>query len=378
MNPLTPLRPTLPTPGSCTPGARRGLAVFALLMLSCVAPVILFGCKGAETVEQQVELPPPIDVDSVAASELTIPKKLSLTGTLRGQQETDLAANVAGKVLETRAERGQGVKRGDLLARVDVSAASLALAEARVAVETSRKEQQINEADCERYEQLKQRGVVTDLEYDRVTAKCKTAPLNLEAAQARQSIAAKNVGDGVIRSPFTGVIVERYVEVGEYVQPSSRVVSLAQVDRLRLEFSLPEQHFAEVKLGAAVDFRVGAYGDRVFSGRVSHISGAVRETRDIIVEATVDNANRALLPGMFVALELTIGQEQLPSVPKAAVFADNGASNAYVVVDGILRQRVLQVAGEKDGRVAVRRGLKDGDRVVVDKLEGLQNGQRVN
>ena len=88
MNPLTPFRPTLSTSGSRTPGARRGLAVFALLTLSCVAPVTLFGCKRSETAEQQVELPPPINVDSVAASELTIPKKLSLTGTLRGQQET--------------------------------------------------------------------------------------------------------------------------------------------------------------------------------------------------------------------------------------------------------------------------------------------------
>src|SRR5690606_38081991 len=193
----------------------------------------------------------------------------------------------------------------------------------------------------------KAKGAVTDLEYDQVTAKCKTAPLDLAAAQARQTLAAKNVGDGVIRSPFAGVVTERYVEVGEYVQASSRVVSLAQVDDLRLEFSLPEANFTHVKVDADVKFRVVAYGDTVFHGKVTHISGAVRDTRDVLVEAAVANPDRKLLPGMFADVELVVGQRTLPSVPKAAVFHMNGKSNVLVLKDGRLEQRVLQVAQDE-------------------------------
>lgn len=357
----------------------RSLAPFALgaLLLVAAAPVVS-GCKKANaTPPTTKQEEPPVEVKTELVTPLDTPRTLRLTGTLRGKKETDLAANVAGRVLAIGLERGQTIEKGALVAQVDVRAAALALAEARVAVENSKTQEAINQADCARYEQLKAGGAVTALEYDQVTAKCKTAPLNREAAEARQSIAAKNVGDGVIRSPFAGVVTERYVEVGEYVQASSRVVSIAQVDELKLEFSLPEQNFPDVKLGAGVGFRVGAYRGELFGGKVEHISGAVRETRDVLVEARVANPDKKLLPGMFADIELTIGSEPLPSVPKAAVFEANGKLNVLVVVDGLLEQRVVQAAPEIAGRVPVRRGVALGERVVGSYGAGLKNGQRV-
>jgi membrane fusion protein (multidrug efflux system) len=274
-------------------------------------------------------------------------------------------------------ERGQRVAKGDVMAEVDVSAAALALAEARVAVQTSKTQEAINQVDCARYERLKASNAVTDLEYDQVTAKCKTAPLNREAAEARQSIAAKNVGDRRILAPFAGIVTDRYIEVGEYVQASSRVASLAQVADLRLEFSLPEQSYSAVKVGQDVSFRVAAYGNQLFSGAVSHISGAVRETRDVLVEASVKNPDQKLLPGMFADVDLTVGTEILPSVPKAAAFEANGKLNVFAVQGGAVEQRVLQPGPEVQGRLSVRRGVVSGERVVATYSSELKNGQRV-
>ncbi len=320
---------------------------------------------------------PPVKVETAAVTEHDIPKTLRLTGTLRGARETDLAANVAGRVLSTKVERGQKVEKGQILAQVDVRAAALSLAEARVQLENTKTQQSISQADCTRYEQLKSRGVVTDLEYDQVTAKCKTAPLNVEAAEARQRIAAKNVGDGTIRSPFSGVVTERFVEVGEYVQASSRVVSLAEVDELELEFSVPEQHFPQVAVGAPVHFSVAAYGEQTFDGEVTRISGAVRATRDILVEARVVNPDGKLLPGMFADIGLVVGSEHLPAVPKRAVFEKVGKSTVFVVKDGLLEQRVLQTALFGNDVVTVRRGVQPGEQVVTANTESLQNGQSV-
>jgi membrane fusion protein (multidrug efflux system) len=344
-----------------------------------IVGLVLLGLQGCRKADAALEHKPikAVPVKSASVASVTLPRVLQLTGELRGAKETDLAANVAGRVLSTKVERGQSVAKGDLLAQVDVAAAALALAEARVQVETSKTQEAISKTDCERYDRLKAGGVVSDLEYDQVTAKCKTAPLNVEAARARQSMAAKNVGDGVIRSPFAGVVTERYVEVGEYVQASSRVVSLAQVDELKLVFSVPEQNFPDVKQDAEVKFGVAAYGDRVFSGRVVHISGAVRDTRDVLVEAIVPNPDKKLLPGMFADIRLTIGQESLPGVPKSAVFEKNGKLNAFVVKDGLLEQRVLQPAATLGDRVPVRRGIKVGEQVVVAQVDKLQNGQPV-
>ncbi len=334
-------------------------------------------CRAKTDPAPQAAAVPPVAVSTEAVTNIDVPRTLRLTGTLRGERETDLAANVSGRVTSIKFERGQRIEKGELIADVDVSAAALALKEARLAVETSKTQEAINQTDCARYEKLKASGAVTDLEYDQVTAKCKTAPLNRETAEARQSIAAKNVGDGRIRSPFAGIVTDKYVQVGEYVQPSSRVVSLAQVSDLRLEFSLPEQNYPDVKAGAAVTFRVAAYGKEPFTGTVSHIAGAVRETRDVLVEASVKNPDQRLLPGMFADVELTIGQDNLPSVPKTAVFEANGKLNVFAVKDGVLEQRVLQPGPELGARLSVRRGVVAGERVVTPYVPELQNGQRV-
>ncbi len=351
---------------------RSGL-VFPFFLLALATT----GCKKAEAVAEAKPVAP-VHVETTEVVAVQAPRVLRVTGTLRGAKETDLAANVAGRITRTDVERGAEVKQGAILAQVDVRAAALSLAEARVAVETSKTQQQINQADCERYEQLKARDAVTALEYDQVTARCKTAPLNLQAAEARQSIAAKNVGDGVIRAPFSGVVTERYVEEGEYVQSSSRVVSLAQVEELRLVFSVPEANVSDVKKGADVSFHVVAFGAQTFHGEVVYIAGAVRDTRDLVVEALVKNADKTLLPGMFADIELNIGSQTVPAVPTAAVFDENGKRNVFVLAEGHLVQRVLAPLPEFQGRVPALKGVNLGERVVSTYSPTLSNGQSAN
>lgn len=358
------------------------------LLFSCL--LALAGCKpsAAPTKAQAEPTPAAVHVSATAVTPVESPRVLRLTGVLRGARETDLAANVAGRVSQVFVERGTAVKQGTVLAQVDMKSASLALAEAKVQVANSQTQEAINRADCARYEQLKAKGAATDLEYDQVTAKCKTAPLNVEAARAREAIAAKNMGDGAIRAPFSGVIAERFVEAGEYVQASSKVASIVQVEELRLEFSVPEANWPDLKQGADVVVRVSAYGDAAFHGKVSHIAGAVRETRDVLVEATVPNADHRLLPGMFADVALITGQRTLPSVPKTAVFEQNGKQNVFVVKDGRLEQRVLQIDVEgaahapasvsEAGRLPVLRGLEVGEQVVATYAKELSNGQAVN
>lgn len=353
-------------------------------VMVCGAVLASSACRGKEASADQAGHAPSsvpedtaVAVQTASVVDMKVPRTLRLIGNLRGAKETDLAANVSGMLTATLVERGQVVKEGEVIARVDVKAAALALAEAKVQVENTLVQQSISSADCERYEQLKAKGAVTAIEYDQVMAKCKVAPISVEAAAARQRIAAKNVGDGVIRAPFAGVVIERFVDVGEYVQPSSRVISLAQVKDLKLEFSLPEQNFAQVAVGAPVTFKVGAYPGVVFQATVSHLSGAVRNTRDVVVEALVTQNEQKLLPGMFAEVEVTVGEEQLPAVPPSAVFEKNGKQNVLVVVGDALEQRVIQPGVANASGISVRKGVKSGEHVVVADVTQLKNGQRI-
>ncbi|HET9954991.1 MAG TPA: efflux RND transporter periplasmic adaptor subunit [Polyangiaceae bacterium] len=315
---------------------------------------------------------------SAAVTELEVPTTLRLSGTLRGNQETDLAANAAGRVLATLVERGNQVSPNQVLARLDVRAAALSAAEARAQAETVTAQEENARRECARYEQLKAKGAVSDFEYERITDQCRTLPLSREAASARARLAAQNVGDGIIRAPFAGVVSERYVEVGQYVRQDTRVVSIASLDPLRLELSVPEAEVGRVKMGADISFRVAAYPDRKYHGTVRYMAGALRSsTRDLVVEALVENADKTLLPGMFADVELTTGTQKLPSVPSNALMNRDGQAHAFFVVEGRAEERILSLGPSVADRVSVQRGARVGDQVVVKPSESLANGQRV-
>jgi membrane fusion protein, multidrug efflux system len=336
------------------------------------------GCNRASGTSLGSDPAPPVAVQTEEVAEIEVPMTLRLSGSLKGERETDLAANAAGRVVATSAERGAQVVPGQVLAQLDVRAASLAASEARAQAESVRAQQAQALVDCARYQKLRETGAISEAEQERVAVQCRTLPLSAEAASARASIAAQNVGDGVIRAPFGGVITERYVDVGEYVRQDSRVVTLVSVDPLRLEISVPEADAAKVREGAEVSFRVAAHGDRRFAGRVRFVSGAIRpSTRDLAVEALVDNADRALKPGMFADVELAVGSRKLPGVPRAAVADAEGSSHAFVVVDGRLQERALSTVDGPDGKVGVLKGVRPGERVAVGDLGALHNGARV-
>ena len=339
----------------------------------------LAGCKGqsAEAAAGSTEKPA-IEVKADAVTTIEVPRTLRLTGTLRGDRETDLAANANGRVLATSVERGEQVKPGQVLAKLDTRAASLSATEARAQVDSSRAQEEQAKIECDRYEQLKAKGAITDVEYQSKITQCRTLPLNVQAASARAALAAQNVGDGLIRAPFAGVITERFVEVGQFLRQDSRVVTIVSADPLRLQIAVPEGQVANVKEGAEVSFNVAAYPAQRFAGKVRFVSGALRATtRDLVVEALVPNPGRQLLPGMFADVELVIGSEKLPSVPERALLKQDDQARLFAVVAGRVEERVVALGPKLGDRVSVRHGVREQEQVVVSDLAALSNGQRV-
>ena len=355
---------------------RTPLVVLSLLTAALGATSA--GCRSSSAATTEKPKQPPVHVEKADVVDVSTPILLHLTGTLKGMREADLAANASGRVLKTFVERGDEVKAGQVVAQLDTSSAALALKQASVDVDTTRTQDAINRTECARFEQLHQKDAISPFEYDQAVAKCKTAPLNVLGAEARQSIAAKTIGDGTIRAPFAGVVSERYVEVGEYVQASSKVISISQSSDLRLAFNIPEANIAGIANGLDVSFQVAAYPDKQFHGTVRHIAGAVRETtRDLVAEAVVDNGDHLLRPGMFTDVSLATGTHMLPSVPVAAVFERQDKKRVYAIKDGRLEERVLQDGPVIDGRLTVESGVKTGEKVAVGNLTQLLNGQSV-
>lgn len=353
--------------------SRRHLCVSALIALAFVA-----GCKAKAAGADQAP-GDAVHVDTIEVREAPMPRSLALTGTLHGKRQTDLAANAAGRVVETYVERGSEVKAGGLLAKLDTRAASLTAAEAQANVALAKAQETTAKRECERYRALLEKHAITQSEFDRASDQCMTSPLSVAAAEDRARLSAQTVGDGTIRAPFGGIITERFVEAGQYVRQDTRIVSLVAVETLKLEFTVPEANLGAVREGGALSFTVPAYPGRPFSGIVRYVGAAVRETtRDLVAEAVVDNADRALKPGMFATVALVTGEAPMLVLPRSALLQKSALAFVFAVVDQRLEERVVQTGAEKGDLVAIERGVKAGDKIVAKPTDALHNGQAVN
>jgi len=337
----------------------------------------LSACHKAAS-DQPAPPPPPIKATTAAITEHSVTRTIPITGTLTAELRTELTANASGRVLQTLVERGQRVENGTVLVQVDVRSSTASLAQAQAEVASARTKLAAARAECERYDALVARGAITRQEHDKQTADCNQQLSALNVSKARASSAAIAVGDGTVRAPFAGVVTERLVSAGDYVQPTSKVVTLVVTNPLRLKMTVPERRIGEVKEGALVTFSPVALPDKVFSGTVKYLSGEVREqTRDVIVEAVVPNADGALLPGMFVSASLHAGTRVMPVVPRSAVFAVGDDRGLYVVKDHRLEQRVVLLGAEAGDDVAIEAGATTGELVVITPKPSMFNGAQV-
>jgi membrane fusion protein (multidrug efflux system) len=322
---------------------------------------------------------PKVHVDTVVATERSVTKTLTLSGTLAADQRTELAANASGRVMKTFVERGQHVTRGEVIARLDSRSASLAAAEAWANVEGAAAQRQSAEADCKRYGPLLAKGAITQQEHDKAAAQCRNTAASLIAAEARAESAAATLQDATIRAPFAGIVGERFVNVGDYVHADTRVVTLLQADTLRLNLTVPEASMGYVREGQTLSFVTVAKPGASFNAVVRFLGKEVRSaTRDMVFEATVPNDDHALVAGMFVTVQLATGEEKLAVVPQSAIFQSGTTSTVFVVVDGRLEQRSVHLGAALGDDISIREGVARGDRVVRAPNEKTPDGALVD
>lgn len=270
-------------------------------------------------------------------------------------------------------------------------------------------EQKNAEANEKRYAALVDEGVVSKQQYDEYHTKAETARAQAEsareqyetakntaggsnesiasaeaalrAAEADLVLAQKAVDDTVVRAPFSGLVSDRPVSPGEYVTPSSKVVTLLRNDPIRVSALLPESDAGRVHTGTRVSVTVAAYPDRKFSGTVTAINPALdAESRSVVVEARIENGEGLLNPNMFATVAIPL-QATSPAVfvPADAVQTDEstGSSRLYVVEGGAARVRVVRLGAREDGLVQIVSGVEAGASVATGALDALYDGAAV-
>jgi len=198
----------------------------------------------------------------------------------------------------------------------------------------------------------------------------------LQDRRAAYDLALKKLEDTVVRAPIAGVVSERPVHVGEYIPERTPVVTIVQVNPLKLRTGVQERHAGIIQAGQTVEFRVESFADTVFRGKVAYVSPSLDETmRTFTVEALVDNSDLRLKPGFFAkGVILTSRDENVLAVPDAAVSTLAGVSSVYLVQDGKIAQQTVTLGVRQGNLWEVVDGLKGNETLAASHLNELATG----
>lgn len=261
-------------------------------------------------------------------------------------------------------------------------------------------------ADAKRYENLVNSGDVSRSAYDRARTQQETAEAQANAARQQYEAqlnsarwnyrgvemsqatvgafrsqleqAKKGVEDTTVRAPFDGFITARPVAAGQYVATTNKVATIVRINSLKLQLQTPEQRAATARVGLAVEARVSAYPNRVFTGRITAINPSVDpNSRVFVIEARFDNPKAELRPGMFALGKVLLsGGESAVFVPRAAVTHDKTTDSyqVFTVNNGVAHLRVV-VTGDTDGdSIRISSGLAGTETVATSNLSELFDG----
>lgn len=357
-----------------------------------------------------------VRVATFAASEQPISRFLRVTGTLVAQEEAEVAAEIQGRVIATPVERGTRVTEGAALIRIAQAEASAQAAEAEAnaaqiegrlgiangstfevervpEVANAKATLDLAQGDFTRARLLYEQQLLSRAEFDQRSAQAEISRRQYDsarnsavqqyqallAARARVTLARKALADTVVRAPFTGVVGQRLVSVGDYVTRGTKVASVLRTNPLRVELAVPEQYSAEVAIGRAVSLEVDASPGKRFTGHVRYVSPALQtDSRSLIVEAVVPNEDGILKPGSFATAQIEQGS-QSPGVlvPAAAVRTVAGTARVFVASEGHVEERIVTVGQSVGDLVEITTGLKKGERVATSNVATLADGVRV-
>jgi len=356
--------------------------VAAMLLLACLSSV---GCGGNEPTGEAPSLstadppaPEPVAVSLVKAERRSMPRYLRATGDLTADQDSSIAADASGKVLAVPVERGFEVEKGAPLVTLDDRSAKLSLAESEASVALAESRLALADNELTRNEPLVEARAISQTEFQRLKTNRDAARAELAAAEARRDLAAKTVADSVVRAPFSGSVAERLVDPGEYVRAETEVARVVALDRLRLQLTIPETSVGNIRKGQRVAFAVAAWPGEEFAGQVEYIGAAIRvDTRDLLIEAQVDNDDRKLNPGMFAEGRLRLGDVQAVAVPDGAVRVVGTRRSIFLFDEGKAQETLVELGESNDGWVEIVAGIDPGVVVIATPPESLRDGDPV-
>jgi membrane fusion protein (multidrug efflux system) len=351
------------------------------ILLGVVGLVLLFvvlAAIKAMQIRKMMAMPmvmPPTTVSSVQVKEEDWPPIFSSIGTISAVQGATVSTELPGTVAEIKFENGGIAKKGDVLVRLDASSEEAQLKSAEAELDLAR-------ADLARAKDLSARNVVSKAELDSAESKFKQKEgvvNNMRAMISKKAVLA----------PFDGQLGIRQVNVGQTITAGQQVVSLQALDPLYVDFALPQQDLPRLSPGLEVRVHTDVVAGRDFPGKLTALNSAVDPiTRNVTLQATIENKDHALRPGMFAKIDvLLLDKQQTLVVPGTAISYAPYGDSVFVIEkkkdektgqeSQVLRQQFVRVGEARGDFVSITKGLEPGQQIVSTGVFKLRNGMGV-
>ena len=338
----------------------------AILML-----VALTACKKAEPAGNAGAGgpgggPPAMPVEAASARADTVVDAVLATGQIEALQSIELRPDVEGRLVQLLVREGTPVAQGTPLFKIDD-------AEIRAQVDQIEAERDLARQSLARTRDLLAQKASSQAELERAEATMRSNEAQLQRLKVR-------LERTTVRAPFSGVMGQRFVSLGDYVTSDTRLAALQTVSPQRASFQVPERYAEQVNVGQDVTFRVAALPGREFTGKVDFVDPIIQlPGRTIMVKARVPNPRRELQAGMFIEARLaTAVRQNAVVIPEDAVLPLQGSNFVWVIADGKATRRQVDLGVRTPGFVEVKSGVERNETVVVGGQERLAEGAPVN
>nr|WP_281907531.1 efflux RND transporter periplasmic adaptor subunit [Massilia varians] len=351
---------------------------FSIMRAACAAPlllVLLAGC-GKEAAKTE-------DVRPVRAIELVASsggEQVEFSGDVRARYESRLGFRVGGKIVERRVDVGAIVKDGQVLMRLDPQDLRLAEAQARATLRAAETERDLAQADYKRHQNLRAQNFVSQAVLDAKQAALRAAQANVDAARAGFRGQSNQAGYANLESDTDGVVTAVDAEVGQVVAAGAPVVRVARTDEKEVVIGIPEDRVEALRQASKVNVRLWARRDEAIPGTIREVSPvADPATRTYTVKVAIP-ARADVRLGMTATVEMTTAGTANASalrVPLSALVQDKGVTSVWVVEQGAVQLRKVEVAGQSGNDILLSGGVQPGQTVVTAGVHLLKPGQKV-
>jgi len=286
---------------------------------------------------------------------------------------------VPGTVARVHVDFGDTVEAGQVLLQLDPRELELQVGARQAALAQAEAERVRARAAWQRAQQLFPEEVISKEQLDSVEAAFRIAEASCDAATKQLALANKQLDDATVRAPFKAAIQERLVAPGQYIPAYTRLFELVDTESVKFRGEVPERFAPQLREGLSVALEVESLPGETFGGTVTRVGSALSATtRSLPFESEIPNPHGKLTPGMFARARLTLDPVSILLMPRTALVDFAGVTRAFVLNDGKVESRTLEIGGAIDGRIEIVSGVSEGEYVVTAGQERLVDGMDIS